>query len=128
MGVLIDDTYGQDALNDVTGRGWWIGRPVELPSSMPIELEGGRSIGSRLKSWPQEHVVKCLIFYHPDQPVEIRLAQERQAKELYQACCASGHELLLEIIPPKDMPQDDNTLPRITSYNVCYTKLLRLRG
>ena len=28
IGVLIDDTYGQDALNDVTGKGWWIGRPV----------------------------------------------------------------------------------------------------
>ena len=112
IGVLIDDTYGQDALNDVTGRGWWIGRPVEMPTSNPIELEGGRSIGSRLKEWPLEHVVKCLIFYHPDQPVEHRLAQERQAMELYQACCASGHELLLEIIPPKDMEQDEETLVR----------------
>ncbi|NRP53287.1 MULTISPECIES: 5-dehydro-2-deoxygluconokinase [unclassified Marinobacterium] len=112
VGVLIDDTYGQDALNDVTGLGWWIGRPVELPTSNPIELEGGRSIGSRLKEWPLEHVVKCLIFYHPDQPIMHRLAQERQALELYKACCASGHELLLEIIPPKDMAQDEDTLVR----------------
>lgn len=112
VGVLIDDTYGQDALNDVTGLGWWIGRPVELPTSNPIELEGGRSIGSRLKEWPLEHVVKCLIFYHPDQPIMHRLSQERQALELYKACCASGHELLLEIIPPKDMAQDEDTLVR----------------
>ncbi|ANG63412.1 5-dehydro-2-deoxygluconokinase [Marinobacterium aestuarii] len=112
VGVLIDDTYGQDALNDVTGQGWWIGRPVELPSSLPIELEGGRSIGSRLHEWPREHVVKCLIFYHPDHAIETRLAQERQAMELYKACCASGHELLLELIPPRDMPQDDSTLAR----------------
>jgi 5-dehydro-2-deoxygluconokinase len=112
IGVLIDDTYGQDALNDVTGLGWWIGRPVELPTSNPIELEGGRSIGSRLREWPLEHVVKCLIFYHPDQPIEHRLAQERQAKELYEACCASGHELLLEIIPPRDMETDEETLVR----------------
>jgi 5-dehydro-2-deoxygluconokinase len=79
---------------------------------MPIELEGGRSIGSRLKEWPREHVVKCLIFYHPDHAIETRLAQERQAMELYKACCASGHELLLELIPPRDMPQDDSTLVR----------------
>lgn len=109
VGVLIDDTYGQDALNDVTGRGWWIGRPVELPSSRPIELEGGRSIGSRLKSWPREHIVKCLVFYHPKDQVELRRAQERQVLELYRACCASGHELLLEIIPPRDMVSDDDT-------------------
>ncbi|PMR68612.1 bifunctional 5-dehydro-2-deoxygluconokinase/5-dehydro-2-deoxyphosphogluconate aldolase [Halomonas heilongjiangensis] len=109
VGVLIDDTYGQDALNDVTGRGWWIGRPVELPSSRPIELEGGRSIGSRLKSWPREHIVKCLVFYHPQEQVELRRTQERQVVELYRACCASGHELLLEVIPPRDLVSDDDT-------------------
>ena len=111
VGVLIDDTFGQDALNEVTGRGWWIGRPVELPGSLPLELEGGRSIGSRLKHWPIDHVVKCLVFYHPEQPLDIRLAQERQLKELYRACLDSGHELLIEVIPPTDRPSNDDTLP-----------------
>lgn len=108
MGVLIDDTYGQDALNDVTGRGWWIARPVELPSSRPIELEGGRSIGSRLQQWPKEHIVKCLVFYHPEDQVTLRQAQERQVMELYHACAESGNELLLEIIPPRDLAADDD--------------------
>ena len=35
VGLLCDDRYGQDALNAATGRGWWIGRPVELPGSNP---------------------------------------------------------------------------------------------
>ncbi|EHA14711.1 5-dehydro-2-deoxygluconokinase [Halomonas sp. HAL1] len=108
VGVLIDDTYGQDALNDVTGRGWWIARPVELPSSRPIELEGGRSIGSRLQQWPKEHIVKCLVFYHPEDQVTLRQAQERQVIELYHACAESGNELLLEVIPPRDLAADDD--------------------
>jgi 5-dehydro-2-deoxygluconokinase len=112
IGVLIDDSYGQDALNDITGKDWWIGRPVEQPSSRPIELEGGRSIGDRLKTWPREHVVKCLVFYHPDDSLDLLLKQERQIKELYQACCTSGHELLLEIIPPAGSVIEDDTLPR----------------
>ena len=107
-GVLIDDTYGQDALNDVTGRNLWIGRPVEVPSSRPLELEGGRSIGSRLKSWPKEHIVKCLVFYHDQDEQHLREAQERQIIELYQACCVSGHEFLLELIPPKEQVFDDS--------------------
>ncbi|MEP0177687.1 MAG: 5-dehydro-2-deoxygluconokinase [Paraglaciecola sp.] len=110
VGVLIDDTYGQDALNTVTGQNIWIGRPVELPASRPLELEGGRSIGSRLVTWPKEHVVKCLVFMHPDDEAEMWQVQSRQLLELYQACCVSGHELLLEVIPPKDMSSNDDTV------------------
>uniref|UniRef100_UPI0013DC336A 2-deoxy-5-keto-D-gluconate 6-phosphate aldolase domain-containing protein n=1 Tax=Serratia marcescens TaxID=615 RepID=UPI0013DC336A len=56
-GLLCDGTFGQDALNAITGEGWWIGRPIELPGSRPLEMEHG-NIGTQLISWPQEHVVK----------------------------------------------------------------------
>ncbi|MEA7188000.1 DUF2090 domain-containing protein, partial [Salmonella enterica subsp. enterica serovar Virginia] len=39
--ILADTTFGQQALNDVTGQGWWIGRPVEMPGSYPLKLEHG---------------------------------------------------------------------------------------
>ena len=107
LGILADQTYGQDALNAATGRGWWIGRPVELPGSNPLQFEHGRSIGTNLISWPQEHVAKCLVFYHPDDAEAHRLEQEAQVRALYEATQASGHELLLEIIPPKDRTQAD---------------------
>ncbi len=100
VGVLIDGTYGADALAAATGRGWWIARPVELPGSRPLEFEHGRSVGTTLASWPLEHIVKCLVAFHPDDPVELRLEQETQLATLYDACQASGHELLLEVIPP----------------------------
>ncbi len=100
IGVLIDDRYGQDALNDATGRGWWVGRPVELPGSMPLEFEHGRSVGTDLVSWPREQVIKCLVQFNPDAPAEERVEQETQLLSLWRAACASGHELLLEVIPP----------------------------
>ena len=118
IGVLIDDTYGQQALNQASGRGWWIARPVELPGSRPLELEGGRNISARLKHWPREHIVKCLVFYHPDDHQALRLQQERQLRELYDACVDSGHQLLLEVIPPADMAQDDDTVTRAVTR--CY--------
>jgi 5-dehydro-2-deoxygluconokinase len=104
IGVLIDDRYGQDALNAATGRGWWVGRPVELPCSMPLVFEHGRSIGTTLANWPREHVVKCLVHFHPDQAVEARIEQEAQLRALYDAVQASGHELLLEVILPQCPP------------------------
>jgi 5-dehydro-2-deoxygluconokinase len=100
IGLLIDDRYGQDALNAATGRGWWIGRPVEVPGSNPLEFERGRSIGSQLVSWPREHVIKCLVQFDPDAEPMHRVEQETQLLSLYGAAKASGHELLLEVIPP----------------------------
>jgi 5-dehydro-2-deoxygluconokinase len=106
-GLLCDGTFGQDALNTITGQGWWIGRPIELPGSRPLALEHG-NIGSQLVNWPLEQVVKCLVFFHPEDDSPLRLAQERQVSEVYRACCQSGHELLLEVILPADMPRSDD--------------------
>ncbi|SHL86040.1 5-dehydro-2-deoxygluconokinase [Rhodanobacter sp. OK091] len=103
VGVLIDQRYGQDALNAATGRGWWIGRPVEMPGSNPLEFEYGRSLGSQLQHWPAEHVVKCLVPFDPDGTPETRLEQETQLRTLYDAVLQSGHELLLEVIPPLNL-------------------------
>jgi 5-dehydro-2-deoxygluconokinase len=112
VGALIDGTYGEDALYAATGRGWWLGRPVEIPGSRPLEFEGGRSIGSKLASWPREQVVKCLVRYHPDDAAELRLEQEAQLLALHEAVQASGHELLLEVILPSDLPSDGTQLVR----------------
>ncbi|HZQ62563.1 MAG TPA: 5-dehydro-2-deoxygluconokinase [Casimicrobiaceae bacterium] len=111
-GLLCDDRYGQRALNEATGTGLWIARPVEVPGSNPLEFDRGRSIGTHLATWPAEHVVKCLVLYHPDHPIEHRLEQETQVRTLYDAVQASGHELLLEIIPPKDLPREPDTVLR----------------
>jgi 5-dehydro-2-deoxygluconokinase len=112
IGLLLDDRYGQDALDAATGRGWWIGRPVELPGSSPLVFEHGRSVGSALIAWPHEHTVKCLVQYHPDDDIEIRLEQEAQVAALYQAVLVSGHELLLEVIPARHLPSAPDTVFR----------------
>jgi 5-dehydro-2-deoxygluconokinase len=112
VGALIDDTYGEDALLAASGRGWWLGRPVELPGSSPLVFEGGRSIGTRLVTWPREQVVKCLVRLHPDAPVEDRLEDETQLLALHEAVQASGHELLLEVLPSRRYPVDSDTVVR----------------
>ena len=113
IGVLIDDTYGEDALNSIAEKSWWIGRPVELPSSRPLMFEGHQSIGSKIQSWPLTHIVKCLFFYHPGDSEELKNKQEQKIKELYFACLQSGHQLLLEVIPPSEFENDESTIPKI---------------
>jgi 5-dehydro-2-deoxygluconokinase len=101
IGVLIDGgPLGERALHAATGRGWWVGRSIELPLSRPLRFDATNSVGSALATWPREQVVKCLVYYHPDDPVDLRIEQEARLRELWEATRASGHELLLEIIPP----------------------------
>src|SRR6056297_1440721 len=66
-GVLCDGRLGRDALYAAAGTGLWIGRPVEIPGSRPLELEPeiGPDCGG-LAEWPREQVVKCLCFAHPE--------------------------------------------------------------
>lgn len=114
-GVLADTTFGQAALNEITGKKWWIGRPIELPSSRPLRLEHG-DLGSQLIGWPAEHVVKCLVFYHPQDSAEMKAAQDATLKQVYQACCRTGHELLIEVILPADMEQQESYYTDILSH------------
>ena len=100
-GVLIDGRFGLDALAAATGRGLWVGRPVELPGSRPLAWDGTRSVASTLIEWPREQVVKCLVHYHPDDDAMLRVAQEERLLELWEATRTSGHELLLEVIAPQ---------------------------
>jgi len=102
-GILADTTFGQPALNAITGKGWWIGRPIEMPSSRPLRLEHG-NIGSQLVDWPQEHVVKCLVFYHPHDSAELRKEQDELILDVWKGCNKTGHELLLEVILPESNP------------------------
>ena len=114
-GILADTTFGQAALNEITGRKWWIGRPIELPSSRPLRLEHG-DLGSQLISWPQEHVVKCLVFYHPKDEPGMKSEQDESLKQIYQTCCRTGHEFLLEVILPHDMAQDEKYYAEIIAH------------
>lgn len=112
-GVLLDGRYGMRALEAAADLPYWIGRPIELPQSSPLEFDTDLAdVGAEIASWPQQHVVKCLIHYHPDDPQDLRERQERQAIRLFDACRATNHELLLEIVASKHGPVDASTEAR----------------
>lgn len=113
-GVLCDSRLGRDALFQAAGTGLWIGRPVEWPGSRPLVLEPelGPDFGG-LQEWPLEHVVKVLCFYHPEDDAATRAAQEDTVLRLFHACRRNRLEMLLEIIPSKVRPTDDQTSAQI---------------
>lgn len=113
-GILCDGRLGRDALYRATGSGLWIGRPVELPGSRPLETEAeiGPDFGG-LGEWPVENVVKVLCFYHPDDDAAMKADQEATVLRLFSAARRNGLEFLLEVIPSKVAAVDDTTTAEI---------------
>ncbi|MCK6444159.1 bifunctional 5-dehydro-2-deoxygluconokinase/5-dehydro-2-deoxyphosphogluconate aldolase [Elstera cyanobacteriorum] len=113
FGMLLDGTYGRTALFDATAQNFWIGRPVEKPGSRPLTFEIGGDLGSHLIEWPVDQVVKCLCFYHPDDPDDLKTQQEERLLALRDACRRVGREMLVEIIAGKHGVLRDDTIPRV---------------
>ncbi|MGJ8584182.1 MAG: bifunctional 5-dehydro-2-deoxygluconokinase/5-dehydro-2-deoxyphosphogluconate aldolase [Marinosulfonomonas sp.] len=109
-GILCDNRIGRTALHAASGTGLWIGRPTELPGSRPIEFEPelGEDLGG-LGEWARENVVKLLVFCHPDDDAETRALQEQRVKRLFKAARRNNLEFLLEVIPSKVAPVDDDS-------------------
>ncbi|WP_461308323.1 PfkB family carbohydrate kinase, partial [Albidovulum sp.] len=113
-GILCDARLGRHALYRAAGSGLWIGRPVEWPGSRPLtpEPELGPDLGG-LGEWPLDHVVKCLCFCHPDDPAELRAGQEETVRRLFHAARRNRLEFLLEVIPSRVGPVDEDTTPAL---------------
>ncbi len=113
-GLLCDSRLGHDALYRAAGQGLWIARPVEWPASRPLTLEPeiGPDFGG-LSEWPLEHIVKVLCFYHPNDSKDMKAAQEDTVRRLFHACRRNRLEMLLEIIPSKVGPVNDNTSAQV---------------
>jgi 5-dehydro-2-deoxygluconokinase len=110
FGILCDNRIGRSALHKASGTGLWIGRPTELPGSRPIKFEPelGDDLGG-LREWAKENVVKLLVFCHPDDDEKTAGMQVARVKRLFTAARRNNLEFLLEIIPSKVGPVDDET-------------------
>jgi 5-dehydro-2-deoxygluconokinase len=115
FGMLLDGKYGREALFRADALGFWIGRPVEQPGSRPLDFEDGGSLGAKLVEWPLSHTIKCLCFYRPDDPPELKARQERELLRLYDAARRIGRELLIEIVAGKHGELSDTTVADVLS-------------
>jgi 5-dehydro-2-deoxygluconokinase len=111
-GVILDERYGADVLPAFAGSGWWVARPVEAPGSRPLEFEAGDNVALALRTWPRDHVAKCLVWHHPDDEAALRAAQAARLRALAAACHATQHELLIEVLPPRAAQVDGDTTAR----------------
>lgn len=112
-GVLVDDVYGGRALEELTGTGVWISRAVEVAGSCPVAFVGGPNPAATIRRWPEEHVVKCNLYMHPDDDAPTRELQEQRVLQLYDACTVNDRRLLLEVQAPRGASYGENDVVRL---------------
>jgi 5-dehydro-2-deoxygluconokinase len=111
VGVIVDARHGSAVLSRLAHSNLWIGRPIESPGSRPLAFDPDDNTALHIATWPAAHVIKCLVFYHPDDPIELRLAQERRLRELHSNARTLQRDLLVEIISNGRLV-DDQTVAR----------------
>jgi 5-dehydro-2-deoxygluconokinase len=99
FGVLLDAASDPALAQAAQGKGLWLARAVAQTLSRPLEFAGAASLALHLTEWPTAVTAACRCQYHPQDPRELREAQERSLLRLAAACRAQGRELALEVSP-----------------------------
>jgi 5-dehydro-2-deoxygluconokinase len=120
LGMIVDARHGTPVLEQLTHSKTWVARPIELPGSRPLRFEGTYNVASNIRAWPVGHVIKCLVFYHPDDPIELRYEQEHAVRELFDAALALDRDVMLEVISPRHGKAEEDTTIRVLKrfYNI----------
>lgn len=111
-GALVDGRFAADSLQKLTEMDWWVSRPVEATGSRPLRFESGEALETDMRSWDPRQLIKCLVWYHPDDDEAMLTDQINSLRRLQYACRSTGHELVLEVILPLDRSNREADLIR----------------
>jgi 5-dehydro-2-deoxygluconokinase len=78
-----------------------------------VEFQAGHTLHDVLRTWPAEHVIKCLVSYHGKDPMGIKIAQQEALLNLQEGAFATGHRWLLEVVPPNFETDPDSVVAAV---------------
>lgn len=104
-GFILDDEYSAPLIARAGRRAGLLARPIE--ANVQDELHFIGSPGAVLGTWPQRHVVKCKLVYHPDLPAELLERRRHAVADLAQVCRFQERAMLLEILPIDGAGRED---------------------
>jgi 5-dehydro-2-deoxygluconokinase len=98
VGIIADDRYSRKTLFRAMDQEVFIARPIEQPGRPWLAFAGGRDVAVTLREWPRAHVVKCRVEAIPQDGSPEKALEQERVGTLMEACRATEHELMLELI------------------------------
>ena len=103
LGILLDEEFSSEIINDVDTKIFWVACAIEKPGSFPLEFIEGREAAQILRHRSKDHVVKVLLN-HPLEASSTDLnLQKKKLQQLYWASLEWKQQLLVEIIVEGDL-------------------------
>jgi 5-dehydro-2-deoxygluconokinase len=98
FGVTFDTSPGAAALREIAHHALWIGRGVHRCGARRLEFAAAGDLAVELTEWPIAVTAHYRYELHPDDPRELREAQQRTLQQLAAVCRRQARELLVEIV------------------------------
>ena len=113
VGILLDDQYGADLLNQASRRGLWIARALDVPLSRPVAFSSGDDVARALGDWQPDQIAKLMVYAHPHDPADVAHAQWGRMVQLATAALAAKRSYLIEFQSPVGVEPGVDYLPRM---------------
>ncbi len=98
FGILVDQDYGTQILQDAKKKGFTITMPVEKSGQKAFTFNYGKSFGVWIEKIKPDYV-KVLVRYNPNDK-EINKIQLSRLAKLNDYCKKHGHKIMFELLVP----------------------------
>ncbi|MCS5710118.1 PfkB family carbohydrate kinase [Candidatus Berkiella aquae] len=78
----------------------WLACSLEKTGEVPLQFTYDVELTGILSQWPEHHVAKISVTYHPDDRYSLRGQQEALLAQLHHVCRNTKHALLIDLVMP----------------------------
>lgn len=98
-GILVDEEFGADILQDARARGYITALPTETSGSDEFEFEYGNVYASHIETF-NPTFAKVLVRDNPEGDAALNARQAQRLKQLSEYCRGTDRKLMLELLVP----------------------------
>jgi myo-inositol catabolism protein IolC len=98
-GILVDEQFGTEILEDARKNGYTTCCPAEKSGQDEFDFEYGSEFGAHINKF-KPSFVKILVRYNPESPKELNTRQAARIKKLSDYCHQNGNKFMFELLVP----------------------------
>lgn len=98
-GILVDEQFGSELLNEAKKSGYMTACPAEKSGQDEFDFEYGAEFGAHINKFGVTFV-KVLVRYNPESDAELNRRQSERLKKLSDFCHSNNRKLMFELLVP----------------------------